>query len=353
MPLVTTDYSRIIGVSACVPSKVIANSDYKWVGLNERRKFIEITGIEKRHVASSKTTTADLCERAANVLIDEMGVDRNKIGFLMFVSQSRDYYLPQTSSILQHKLRLPQSCMASDVALGCSGYIYGLSMMSSLLEKSDSEYGLLLAGDVSTRTTPYSDKSTHPLFGDAGTATIIRKSEDLSKAYYSYGNDGERFDAIIIRNGMFRNGFPPDGFRKRKISKGIVRSKMDLELNGADVFHFSITDVPASIKMLMKQTGFLIDDIDYLILHQANKLIINTIAKIVKFPPEKTPINLDRFGNTSVASIPLCLVSELKNSLQEQKLRLLLTGYGVGLSWGNACIETDKIVVPDIQFMET
>jgi 3-oxoacyl-[acyl-carrier-protein] synthase III len=353
MPNVHFSKSKIIGISACVPEKIVHNKDYTWIDENERKQLIEVTGIKQRRVAGENVTTSDMCFVAAEKLIKQLDLDLSQIGFLVFVTQSRDYYLPQTSAILQHRLGLPQSCMSFDVAMGCSGYTYGLSMLSGLLEHSDSKFGLLLAGDVSTRTTPFTDKSTHPLFGDTGTATLMEKCNDSSTSYFNFGNDGGRHEAIIIRNGYFRNGFPVGSFDNTIVSQGIERSKMDLELNGADVFHFSITDVPANMKKLLKTTGMTNDDIDFFILHQANKLILQTIGKILKIPQEKIPINIDRYGNTSVGSIPLCMVTELRNQLQTKKLKLFITGFGVGLSWGSALIETENICIPELQYISS
>ncbi len=352
MTLLRTDNIKIIGISACVPSNIVYNNDYDIITADERKKLIEVTGIHQRHVASAKITTSDMCFVAARKLLHDMNISPSNIGFLVFVSQSRDYYLPHTSAILHHRLGLPETTPAFDISLGCSGYPYALSVISSMMNHADCELGLLLAGDISTRTTPVTDKSTYPLFGDAGTATIVKKTKENHPSVFNFGNDGSRYEAIIIRNGYCRNGFPPEGFEEEEIAPGIVRSKMDLELNGADVFHFSITDVPVSIKKLLKATNTVNEDIDFFVFHQANKLIVETIAKILKLKSSMVPMHLDRFGNTSIASIPLCMVTELNQELSNQKLRLLLSGFGVGLSWGNAIIETDRIQVSELQYLE-
>ncbi len=351
MPDIKFSGSRIIGLSACVPEKIFNNSDYFWLSKKERQQFIDVTGIEKRHIADKNIIASDMCQKAAEVLLRDLNIPASEIGILIFVSQSRDYYLPQTSAILQHKLGISQSCMAVDISLGCSGYINGLSILCGLLETSDSKYGLLLAGDISTRTTPYTDKSTFPLFGDAGTATIVEKSNPSSSSFFNFGNDGSRHEAIIIRDGYFRNGISEKSLKKKKVSKGIHRKKIDLELNGIEVFRFSITEVPVSIRKIFKTAEITTENIDYFVLHQANKIIIQTIGKILKIPPEKIPINLDRYGNTSVGSIPLCMVTELREQLQTKKLKLLLSGFGVGLSWGSAVIETDNIHVSELQYI--
>jgi len=352
MTLVHIENIKIAGISACVPDNIIHNVDYNLISEEERNAFIKLTGIHKRHVASDRITPSDMCFIAAETLLRELDIPAKDIGFLIFVSQSRDYYLPHTSAILHDRLGLSQSTPAFDISLGCSGYPYALSVISSLMNHSDKEYGLLLAGDMPTKASPITDKSTYPLFGDAGTATILKKTPQSSPSWFSYGNDGSRHEAIIIRNGCFRNGCPPESFEKKEISPGIIRSKMDVEMNGADIFMFSITDVPVSIKKFLKATDLRNNDIDYFVLHQANKKIIDTISKILKIDPEIVPQNLDRFGNTSVASIPLCMVTELKNELQTKKLRLFLSGFGVGLSWGNAIIETDHIHVCDLQYID-
>jgi len=352
MPDVIFNHIEISGISACIPSQVKLNMDYQWIAKDKRKQLIDLTGIEQRHVAPPGIHASDMCRTAAEKLLQDLNISPKDIGIMLFVSQSRDYYLPHTSAILQHTLGLSQQCLVSDISMGCSGYVYGLSFISSLLEHSDAKYGLLLAGDVSTRSTSYMDKSTYPLFGDAGTATIVKKTDKPVKSQFSYGNDGSRFESIIIRNGMSKHHSPRSGFRKRKISQGIYRSKMDLELNGPEIFHFAITDVPVHIKSLMKKTGLEANDIDFFILHQANRLMLETIGKILKVPKEKIPIHLDRYGNTSSASIPLCMVTEIQEQLRNRKLRLLLSGFGVGLSMGSAVIETNCIHISDLQYID-
>lgn len=342
---------EIAGLSACVPSKVYDNSTYKWISSKEREKFIRVTGIRFRHIADKKLTASTMALHAAKKLIDDLNINSKNIGILIFVSQSRDYYLPQTAALLHRELGLSSDAFVTDISLGCSGYVYGLATAASLLKKTNSSYALLLVADISTRTTPYTDKTTFPLFGDAAAATLLRKNSDAPPIYFTYGTDGDHYEAIIIRHGMFKHGVSPKSFKMKHIAPGIYRHKLHLELDGSQIMHFSITTVVESIKKFFQQLNINQQEVDFFIFHQANKIILETIAKILKIPLQKVPINYDRFGNTSVASIPLCLVTELSRVLNTEQNKLFLSAFGVGLSWGNALIQTDRIHISEISYI--
>lgn len=338
----------IKGIAAAVPSNIISNWDYELLTESEKKLLIKTTGVEQRRAATNGLTTSDLCFEAAKKLFDELKWNKNEIDVLIFVSQSTDYYLPATSIILQDKLGLPKTCMAFDIGLGCSGYVYGLSVITSILKATGLKKGLLMAGDVSTVTSSKEDKSTYPLFGDAGTVTAIEFQENAPAMTFQLNSDGSGKEAIMVPHGGMRNLASPESFIKEEISPGIIRSKMHLTLNGLDVFNFSIKEVPKSLKDFLEKTKTSVTNYDYFVMHQANKLMNETIRKKMGFVSEKTPYCISKYGNTSSASIPLTLVSELSKELTISEKNMLLTGFGVGLSWGIVSLNLKNIICPKV-----
>ena len=348
MAIITTPNIRIAGISACVPKKEVDNMDYKWISVKERETFIKQVGVRKRRVVDDKTTTSDLCFTAAEKLIAELKWDKKEIEALIYVTQSNDYVIPSTGIILQNRLGLPHNCLAFDINLGCSGYVYGLSVVGSFMSTGNIKKSLLLVGDTSTYNASYRDKSTYPLFGDAGTATCIEYVENYPAITFNLQSDGSGYKAIYIPDGGIRHYITKDSFKQRKIAEGIYRSNIQLALDGIQVFNFSLREVVPNIKILAKHISAEIDSFDYFVFHQANRLINQTILKMLKVSPEKLPLSLGKYGNTSSASIPLTIVSELREEITKKGLNLMLSGFGVGLSWGSAAVKTDKIVCPEV-----
>ncbi len=343
---------RIAGLSACVPKKRLSNHDYHWITQKERDQLIQMIGVETRHVAEPGQTTSDLCFQAAEQLLEKLGWDRGEINLLVFVSQSRDYIIPSTSAILQDRLNLPKTCMAIDINLGCSGYVYGLSVISSLILTTGIKKGLLLVGDLSNVTSNYRDKSTFPLFGDAGTATALELKPGYAPMQFNLQTDGSGYEAIIIQDGGVRNLPSKSSFTMKKYGEGIYHNRMQISLDGIEVFNFSLREVVPNIKTTLKQFNRQLDEFDFLLFHQANRLINETIRKMLKVNPERVPYSLNDFGNTSCSSIPLTMVSQIRDVLREKPQKLLLSAFGIGLSWGTALIETDEIVVPELTEQE-
>ncbi|MEI6766693.1 MAG: ketoacyl-ACP synthase III [Bacteroidota bacterium] len=339
---------RVAGIAACVPEAEISNHDYTWIPEKERNLLIKTTGVEKRRVAADGVTTSDLTIAAANRLLDDMGWSRSEIGILVFVSQSRDYPLPATSCIIQDRMGLPQTTYTIDINQGCSGYIYGLSSVMGLMSSFGIGKGLLMVGDISTKHTSYRDKSAYPLFGDAGTATALELNKNTPGTSFNIRTDGSGYEAIIIPDGGMRNLISKKSFDYKKISEGIYRHRVQLALDGIRVFNFALAEVVPNINELLSKEGISIEDADYLILHQANLLINDTIRRKMKLQKEKVPVSITRFGNTSCASIPLTMVSEIGQELREKPLKMVLSGFGVGLSWGSAILHTDKIICPEL-----
>jgi 3-oxoacyl-[acyl-carrier-protein] synthase-3 len=343
MSTFSIDGIAIKGISCCVPEKIEYNTDLSIMNKDESEKYIQATGVKQRRITSDNLCTSDLCLEAAKNLIKGLKWENEEIEILIFISQTPDYILPSTATILQHKLNLPKSCLAFDLTLGCSGYVYGLSVISSLMKASKIKKGLLLAGDTISKIVSKKDKSTYPLFGDAGSATGIELLENSSTLFFDLGSDGEGYQAIIVPDGGSRNKFQYRSLESKMLEDGIERNNCNLKMEGMDVFSFGITQVPKNINNLLRFFNIEKDKINYFIFHQANMMMNQMIVKKLKLPAEKVPFSLNNFGNTSSASIPLTIVSELNVDLLDQKKDILLSGFGVGLSWGSVFIKNCRI----------
>jgi 3-oxoacyl-[acyl-carrier-protein] synthase-3 len=334
----------IKGISCCVPKNKEINRELTLMSAEEIEKFIEATGVEERRIADENTCASDLCYHAAEKLIKELHWNKEEIEILVFVTQTADYILPVTATILQNRLGLSQSCIAFDVPLGCSGYVYGVSIIASMMKATGLKRGILLAGDTISKIISNSDKSTLPLFGDAGSATAFEIDTTSNDLLFDLGSDGSGKNAIILKDGGARNRITPASLEYHEIDLGIKRNTCQLMLEGMDVFSFGITQAPTTVNNLIEKFKIEKEAIDYFVFHQANLMMNKMISKKLRLPIDKIPFSLKYFGNTSSASIPLTIVTELKNNIHGKKSNLLMCGFGVGLSWGtifmkNCCFE--------------
>ncbi len=339
---------RLSGIAAAVPRKEVSNYDYNWVSVKDREMIVKNVGVETRRVAEPGTTTSDLCFTAAEKLIADLGWDKKEIELLIFISQSRDYIIPSTAGIIQHRLGLPHSCVAYDIGLGCSGWVYGISALASMMTATRIKKALLLVGDISTLTASYRDKSTYPLFGDAATATAFELDAYAAPMHFNLESDGSGYEAIIIPDGGLRNFISKKSFDYKKYGDGIYRTRFQLALNGIEVFNFALREVVPNAKKLLQEISKTTADFDYFVMHQANLLMNETIRKMMKMDKEKTPYTIQNFGNTSSASIPLTIVHQLREQITSGKVQLLTCGFGVGLSWGSIALEMDKVICPEL-----
>lgn len=349
MAYLRTSNSSILAISSCVPKGIERTAEYDYISRDEQELFSKTTGIKERRVADKNVTCSDLCYEAAKDIINKFNC-ADEIDILIFVSQSPDYYLPATSVLLQDRLRLKNQCIAFDINLGCSGYVYGLSIISNLLQSGQLKKALLLVGDKSTTSTTYTDKSTYPLFGDAGTATLLEYNKYSADSHFNLQSDGSGKDSIMIEHGQSRNPFDETLNELHEIEPGIIRAKKHLILKGFDIFNFALQEVTPNINELLKQSGIAKEDIDYFVFHQANKLINESVRKKLKLDSSKTPGSIELFGNTSSASIPLTICYALKDELQSKKLTLLLSGFGVGFSWGSVILKTENVYTSLIEY---
>ncbi|WP_299807106.1 ketoacyl-ACP synthase III [uncultured Shewanella sp.] len=319
----------IQGIASTVPNKKVCNADLSQVyGEKETLKLISSIGVNSRYVVDDITTASDLCFHAARRLIAELNWELEEIGAVIFVSQTPDYQLPATACILQHKLGIPNEAMAFDINLGCSGYVYGLKVASSLVNAGVKKV-LLLVGDTISKIVKPGDRSTELLFGDAGSATAIQYKPGGS-LHFEMGTDGAGWESIVARNQILS-----------KANRG--SNLASLEMNGGEVFTFTLKRVPALVNNFLNELQLDAKQVDVCIYHQANHFMLKHLAKKSKLDSEQVAISIDEFGNTSCASIPVTLCSRPQKNYKKS----LLVGFGVGLSWGAVMADlSDTLLIP-------
>ena len=341
---------RIAGISAGVPRNISSNlhpsKDDNISSEYLPEDFVKTTGVKERRT-SYYLTTSDLCYAAAERLIADLGWGKNDIEALVFVSQTPDYVLPATACILQDRLGLSRECYATDISLGCSGWVYGLSSVAGLLGKGTIRKALMLCGDAKKRWRISERQLRDPLFGSAGTATALEWSENEDGLRFHFGTDGSGFDAIITPDGGSRSPFVQGSFDFEDV-EGKQQCRLMTRMKGMDVFSFGISTAPKSVKKLAEHFGFDYSQADYFVFHQANMKMNNMIAKKLKLAPEKVPSCMYHFGNTSSASIPLTIVTQLKGKVEKVPTMFICCGFGVGLSWGTVAFKTNNLVISEL-----
>jgi 3-oxoacyl-[acyl-carrier-protein] synthase III len=349
MALMTFNNMGVTGIAAAVPHKVINNYEYDhYFKKEEVKEVVDKIGVKERRFADDNTCSSDLCFAAAEKLITGMNIKREKIDLLIFISQTPDYRMPATAVLLQERLKLPTSTISFDINLGCSAFLYGLTLAYSMITSGAVKKALILDGETRSKVYSQKDRKTGFLFGDAGVAAIIESDQKFGKSYFSLNSDGARSELIKIPAGGYRKMSSCETIKEKIIDEyGNIRSEEHGYMNGADVFNFVIREVPKDFKRLIEYSGIDISTIDHFIFHQANSYINGFLAKKLKLPEERIPSTIEKYGNTSSVSIPLTIVSELKNKLLGQN-RLMLSGFGVGLTWGTAFIDVFDCYVGDI-----
>lgn len=328
---------NIAGIAACVPPKRVDNMDSDLVeDKHELEKYVETTGVRYRYIAGDGICSSDLCKAAAERLFEETGTDRSEIGCLIMVTQTPDYIFPATACILQDRLGLPTDCMSFDITMSCPGWIYGLSVMSSLLSAGRMKKGLLLVGETSTKAKSPYDR-VNLLAGDAGTATLLEYREGASPLYFSMHTDGSNFKSLIIPDGGYRNPVTPQSFEYYECKDGMKRNRLQSNMEGDDILSFAMNTAPKCIKNLLAHYEIEKEEIDYFLIHQANQMINKLIQKRLKVDDEHCPYNIAEFGNTSSTTIPLMIVNKLRNSIGGK--RVVACGFGTGLAWGALCLQ--------------
>lgn len=339
----------IKGVSAAVPDNKVSTYDFDFFTKDEADIFIKTVGIENRYMANDETCASDLCFYAAEKLIADLGWNKDEIEILIFESVTADYRTPPTSCILQERLGLSETCFTLDMPMGCCGTMYSLTTAASLMSSGSVRKAILLTGDTITRMSSPKDKSRVPLFGDSGTAIALEYNENASDIIVDFFTLGKSYDALITPHSGFRHQVTPKSFEYKDFGNGIARAPIHSVINGMDVFAFAISKPPKGIFEMLNYCKLDKDkDIDYFLIHQANKMIVDRIVKKTKLDKEKVPMNLKDFANCGGASIPLLMVTNLQQELQERSLSLLLSSFGLGLTWGTMILKTNPMVISDL-----
>ena len=337
MSQLTINNVRIAGMSACVPATVEDNLTLPiYKDQNDALKVIASTGIERHHKVDAGTQHPTLTVKAVGGLLQNMGWEPQDVDCFAYVCTSRDYIAPQTACVLQNRLKLRSDCCVFDLPFGCSGWVYGMSIVASLMSHGTFKRAILVAAETNTLNRNQRDTTVRPLFGDAATATALGYNEnDSHPMNFMFGVDGSGFDAVWAPYGGMRNPVTPDSLEEKEISPGVYRRGVDMIVNGMDVFGFAIKQPPRSLNELIATFNIDVETVDLLLLHQANKFIDEKIRKAIKIPPEKTPYCLEEYGNVTSASIPLTMVSRCREQLSGDDKHCIACGFGVGLAWAS------------------
>lgn len=336
---------KIAGLAAAVPRDVKEIRDLPFFAPGEGDKVVSLTKIERSRITPPGMCCSDLCYASAERLLTDLGWNRNEVDALIYVSLSRDYVTPATSALLQHRLGLSKECYCIDIPLACSGYVYGLSNIASLMQTGNIRKALLLVGETTSQLQSPLDKSLWPLHGDAGSATALEFSETASPMYFHLCTDGARGDAIINVAGGARHPVTPDDLLMKEAEDGSRRRAVDSVMDGMNVFGFSITEPPRAVKEMCEHFGLNLDNIDYLLLHQANKYMDDKIGRKLKVDAAKIPFSLYEYGNTSSTTVPMTIVAGVGPELSSIKAETVMLGFGSGLSWASAWVTLDHALV--------
>lgn len=340
MALSTLHNVRFAGMASCVPRRVISNlEDCPPSQRSERERLVRNIGIQTRRICMEWQCFSDLAFAATEKLLDQLQWKRDEIDALIVVTQSPDYLAPATAIILQDRLGLAHSTIAFDVNLGCSGYPFGLHLLGSMISAGGVKKGLVLVGDKSATVRD-------PLFSDAGTATALEFDASAQPMHFDLNSDGSGYKAIMLPTGGHRDPYGIQHAIATRDEHGFLHLPSDMVLDGPAVLSFSTQRVPPAVVRLLEYSKVDKEHIDYFVFHQANRMINETIRKKLGLPAEKVPSTLSDFGNTSGASLPVTLTARLHERLNNAKAKLLLSGFGIGLSWGSALVDVDNACFP-------
>jgi len=321
---------RLAGIVSCVPERreTVADLAVRF-GEDAAQRIAKATGIEARHVVPPHQCTSDLAEAAARCLLDRLGWAAEDVALLILVSQTHDHILPGTGLLLHQRLGLSKGAAVFDMGLGCSGYVYGLWTAAALLKASGGRRALLLAGDTTSRVLDPADRAVAPLFGDAATATALELDDAAEPMAFALGSDGAGAPYLMVPGGALRRPDEP----------------AHLFMDGTQVFAFTLREVPGNIRAALDLAGWSMAEVDRVVLHQANAQMIRHLAQKIGATPEQAVLALAGHGNTSSASIPLALTEALGDEFTRRSYRLLLSGFGVGWSWGSAALSAGPLGV--------
>lgn len=331
------------GVTGTVPDHAVKSADLPVFTREEADMFDKTVGIRNRYIASDTVCSSDLCQDAGERLLAALGWDKKSVDVLLFVSVTGDFKTPPTSAILQDRMGLPTTTFVLDVPMGCCGCMYGITVAGNLISAGTAKRALVLVGDTALRMGSMQDKSRVPLFGDCGTALALEFDPTAEPIWVEMNTLGAGYQALMTPHGGYRHPLTEASFENEDFGNGIVRAPKDALINGMDVFAFAITKPPISAKSMMDRLGLDKDkDIDFFLIHQANKLIVDRIVKKLKLDESKVPYNLQEFGNLGGASIPMLMTTSIADELGSRPLTLLCSSFGLGLTWGTMVLKTRK-----------
>jgi len=341
---------RMVGVAATVPDRMVKTEDFDFFTPEEAEVFNNTVGIKTRYIAPDTVCASDLCFAAAEKLLSELKWERESIDILLFESVTGDYRTPPTSCILQDRLGLSESCFTMDIPMGCCGYMYAMTVAGNMLSSGNVKRALLLIGDTAMRMGSLQDKSRVPLFGDCGTAVALEYDPNANDMVLEFNTSGKGYGALMTPHGGFRHPLTPESFKYEDFGNGIVRAPIHALINGMNVFSFAISKPVKSLEAFI--ADYRIDknmDIDYFLIHQANKMIVDRIVKKMNLNQDKVPYNLEQFGNLGGASIPSLMVSRLRDVLMTKETSLLMSSFGLGLTWGTMYMKTKPMTVSELE----
>lgn len=341
---------RMAGVSACVPKEVVHSEDFPFFDKEGAEVFNNTVGIRERRLGPDSLCASDMCQAAAEKLLAELGWEKDSVDMLVFESVTGDYKTPPTSCLLQDRLGLSEDCFCVDIPMGCCGCMYAMNVAANMLSNGDIRRALLLIGDTALRMGSMQDKSRVPLFGDMGTAIALEYDPSAQPIMIDFHTQGSGYKALMTPHGGYRHPITEESFVQEDFGNGIIRAPKDTLIDGLAVFTFAISKPAKTVANLMEELHIDKDiDIDYYLIHQANKLIVDRLVKKLKLPAEKVPYNLEEFGNTGGASVPGLMVTRLREQLQQEgNKRLLCSSFGLGLSWGTMLLNVEKLVIPEL-----
>lgn len=339
---------RMSGVAACFPKNVVETQDFDFFTPDDAEVFNNSVGIRRRHLASDDICASDMCQAAAEKLLEELSWERESVDVLIFESVTGDYRTPPTSCLLQERMGFPDTTFCLDLPMGCCGCLYAITVGSNLITSGNVKRALLLIGDTALRMGSMKDKSRVPLFGDCGTAVALEYDENAPEIVVDFHTFGKGYKALMTPHGGFRHPASPESFIEEDFGNGIVRAPIHTLINGMDVFSFAISKPPKSVEQ------FLVDeridrneDIDFYLIHQANKMIVDRVVRKLRLPVDKVPYNLEEYGNLGGASIPSLMVTRLRDKLTSGCRRLLMSSFGLGLSWATMSMTVGPMVIPE------
>lgn len=340
------------GVTGTVPNHPVKSADLPFFTKEEADTFDATVGIKNRYIASDDVCASDLCFDAAERLIAGLGWEKESIDILLFASVTGDYKTPPTSAILQDRLGLPASTFVLDIPMGCCGCMYCINVAGNMLSAGTAKRALILVGDTAMRMGNPKDKSRGPLFGDCGTALALEYDPTAADIIIDFNTQGSGYEALMTPHGGYRHPVTQESFIEEDFGNGIIRAPKDALINGMDVFSFAITRPPISVKKMLESQGLDKDkDVDFFLIHQANKLIVDRLVKKLKLPVEKVPYNLQEFGNLGGASILMLMTSEIADALSSRPLTLVCSSFGLGLTWGTMVLRTNGVTTLPVNKM--